>query len=146
MIDGSPSYLLHRLVFALDRGADRLLRTHLAISYQRLLFLAILQHHGTMTQHELAVAMGYSDPAISTMLRELARDSLVQIAPSPTHGRRRLVSLTPRGREVVTAGRRFLDERFAELLRAAGVDGEQYRALTERILRALLANPNKEKS
>src|ERR1700720_2285089 len=108
MEDSSPAYLLHRLVFALDRAADRVLQAHLGISYKRSLFLIVLQHHGTMSQHELAVALGYSDPAVSTMLRELAEDGYLTTFPSPLHGRRRLVTLTSHGREVISNGRRLL--------------------------------------
>lgn len=44
-------------MFALDRAADHLLQTQVGISYKRALFLAVLQHRGTVTQHELAVAL-----------------------------------------------------------------------------------------
>jgi DNA-binding MarR family transcriptional regulator len=68
MAKHSPAYLLHKLVFDLDRAADGLLRRRLNISYKRALFLLVLEHHGTITQHDLAVALGYSDPAVSSML------------------------------------------------------------------------------
>ena len=95
-MDESPAYLLHKLVLEMDRAADKLLRTHLGISYKRALFLFVLQQHGTITQHALAVALGYSDPAVSTMLLELAKDGYIKTTPSPEHGRKRLVTITDR--------------------------------------------------
>jgi DNA-binding MarR family transcriptional regulator len=145
-MDGSSAYLLHKLVFELDRAADQLLRTHVGISYKRALFLFVLQYHGTITQHELAVALGYSDPAVSTMLLELAKDGYIRTTPSPEHGRKRLVTITPQGSEVVAKGRQLLDSRFDELLRAAGVDAQHYRELTEQVYQALVTNTKKEKS
>jgi len=140
----STSYLLHKLVFDLDRSADRLLRSHFGISYRRALFLFTLQPHGTITQHELATALGYSDPAISTMLKGLVLDGYVQTALSPEHGRKRLVSLTPKGSDLVAQGRQMLDDKFNELMTQAGVDLKHYTELTQRVSQALVGprSPN----
>jgi DNA-binding MarR family transcriptional regulator len=135
----SLAYLLHKLVLEMDRAADRLLRTHLGISYKRALFLFVLQQHGTITQHELAVALGYSDPAVSTMLLELAKDGYLRTTPSPEHGRKRLVTITPKGSEGVAKGRHLLDSRFDQLMGTAGVDAQHYRELTEQVYQALVA-------
>lgn len=146
MLDNSPAYLLHKLVFELDRAADQLLRTQVGISYKRALFLVVLQECGTVTQHALAVALGYSDPAVSTMLLELAQDGYLRTAPSPEHGRKRLVTITPKGSEVVANGRHLLDSRFDQLMQAAGVDAQHYRELTEQLYHTLIANKKKEQS
>lgn len=143
MLDDSIPYLLHRLVSELNRSADRILRAHSGMSYSRALFLIVLQQRGTLTQHELATALGYSDPAVSTMLLELAREGYVEIAPSPEHGRKRLVTLTPKGNAAVDEGRWLLDVRFSRLMSAAGVDAQHYRELTEQIYNAL-TRPEKE--
>jgi len=145
-MDESPAYLLHKLVLEMDRAADRLLRTHLGISYKRALFLFVLQQHGTITQHELAVALGYSDPAVSTMLLELAKDGYLRTTPSPEHGRKRLVTITPKGSEGVAQGRQLLDSHFDQLMVAAGVDAQHYSELTEQLYQALVTKMKKEKS
>jgi DNA-binding MarR family transcriptional regulator len=142
----SPAYLLHRLVFELDRAADQLLRTHLGISYKRALFLFVLQHHGTNTQHDLAVALGYSDPAVSTMLLELAKAGYLRTTPSQEHGRKRLVAITPKGSEIVAKGRQLLDSHFDKLVVGAGVDAQHYSELTEQLYQALVAKMKKEQS
>ncbi|MFL5624740.1 MAG: MarR family winged helix-turn-helix transcriptional regulator [Ktedonobacteraceae bacterium] len=135
----SLAYLLGKLMFEIDRAADHLLQTHVGISYRRFLFLTVLQHCGTVTQHELAVALGYSDPAVSTMLVELAKDGYIRTTPSPEHGRKRLVSITLKANEVVAQGRQLLDSHFDQLLVIAGVDAQHYRELTERLHQALIA-------
>ena len=143
MLDNSPAYLLHKLVFELDRAADHLLQTHMGISYKRVLFLAVLQECGTVTQHALAVALGYSDPAVSTMLLELAKEGYLSTTKSPEHGRKRLVTITPKGSKVVANGRHLLDSRFDHLMQAAGVDAQHYRELTEHLYHTLVANTTK---
>jgi DNA-binding MarR family transcriptional regulator len=145
-VDTSLTYLLGKLIFEIDRAADHLLQTQVGISYRRFLFLTVLQHRGTVTQHELAVALGYSDPAVSTMLVELARDGYVHTTKSPEHGRKRLVTITPKGNEVVAQGRRLLDAHFDQLMAIADVDAQHYRKLTERLHQALIAKMKKEKS
>lgn len=146
VIDTSPSYLLGRFMFELDRAADHLLQEQVGISYKRALFLLVLQQAGTVTQHELAVALGYSDPAVSMMLVELARDGYIQTTRSPEHGRKRLVTITPKGNEVVARGRQLLDEHFDQLLVLAGVDVQQLRELTERLYQALMIKLKKEQA
>jgi DNA-binding MarR family transcriptional regulator len=145
-VNNSLAYLLGKLSFELDRAADQLLRKHVGISYRRFLFLTVLQHCGTVTQHELAVALDYSDPAVSTMLVELAKDGYVTTTKSPEHARKRLVTITEKGNEVVAKGRRLLDSHFDQLVENAGVDGEHYRKLTEQIYQAFVIKMKKEQS
>jgi DNA-binding MarR family transcriptional regulator len=144
-MDNSPAYLLGQLMFELDRAADQLLQAHLGISYKRCLFLLVLQRCGTVTQHELAVALGTSDPAVSTMLVELAKNGYIQATKSPEHARKRLVTITPKGSEVVAQGRQLLDAHFDQLLGIAGVDAQHYRELTQRLHQALMTKMKKER-
>lgn len=146
MMSDLPAYLLHRLVFELDRAADQLLRTHVGVSYKRALFLLMLQDRGTITQHELAVALGYSDPAVSAMLLELAKEGYIRTTKSPEHGRKRLVTITPKGSEAVAKGRRLLGSHFDQLMESAGVDAQHYQELTEQVYQALVAKMTEEQA
>ena len=143
-MDESHAYLLYKLVLELDRAADRLLRTHFGISYKRALFLFMLQQCGTVTQHELAVALGYSDPAVSMMLLELAKGGYIVTTPSETHRRKRLVTITPKGSEAVSKGIQMLNSHYEKLMEAADVDAQHYRELTERLYQTLVANTKEE--
>lgn len=145
MVNNSLAYLIGKLMFEMDRAADQLLQTQASISYSRFLFLTVLQHSGTVSQHELAVALGYSDPAVSTMLVELAKDGYIRTTPSPEHGRKRLVTITPKGNEVVAQGRQLLDSHFDQLMLIADIDAQHFRELTERLHQALIAKMKKEK-
>jgi DNA-binding MarR family transcriptional regulator len=131
-------------MFELDRAADHLLQTQVGISYKRALFLIVLHHSGTVTQHELAVALGYSDPAVSTMLVELAKDGYLQTTRSATHGRKHLVTLTPKGIAVVAQARHVLDAHFDQLLVRAGVEAQQLRDMAERLYQALILKMKEE--
>lgn len=141
----SPAYALHKLVFDMDRAADRLLRKRLHISYKRALFLLVLKHHAAISQHDLAIALGYSDPAVSSMLVELEKCGYLTTAPSPEHGRKRLVNITPAGNALVRRGKRILDSHFAELMASAGVDADKFHRMTQQLQHALSAKVKGEK-
>ena len=121
----------------LDRAADALLRRRLNISYKRALFLLVLEYHGTITQHDLAVALGYSDPAVSSMLIGLKESGYVTTVPSREHRRKRLVTITRTGRAIVRTGRRMLDSHFAELMASAGVNADEYHEMTQKLQEAV---------
>ncbi|HEX5534882.1 MAG TPA: MarR family winged helix-turn-helix transcriptional regulator [Actinomycetales bacterium] len=116
------SLLLHRIVYALDRAADRRLRDQFGVSHGRAVLLRVIGVKGPCSQHELAVELGHTDPAITGMVRELVSVGLVEVRPDPDNGRRRLVSLTAAGADLVARVTAFLDAAMAELVSAADVD------------------------
>jgi DNA-binding MarR family transcriptional regulator len=133
----STGYLLGRLVFGLERASERLLQARLGISYKRFIFLTVLEHAGIVTQHELAQALGYSDPAVSMMVVELAKEGFLEISLSPDHGRKHLVAMTKHGSDLVAQGREILDSHFDQLAVSAEVDTRQLRDSAERLYLAL---------
>jgi DNA-binding MarR family transcriptional regulator len=129
--------LLHRVVSALDRAGDRFLRAEFGISHSRIVVMLLLHRGGPTDQHDLAVKLGVTDPAISGLVRELVRDGRVSISADPTNRRRRVVSLTAPGAELVDRAGRYLEERFAALLVASDVDNDVLFALLSRIDKTL---------
>ena len=142
----STSYLLGKFVTLLESEAEHLLHAQLGISYRRMLFLFVLQHQESITQHRLAQFLGYSDPAISTMLRELVKDGYVTTTPDPDHGRKHLVRITPHGLELARKARLLLDTHFDELVQLAEVDDQQLQHITRRLLAALAVKTQKDQS
>ena len=118
-------YLLHRLVHALDRVADTRLQATIGVSYRRFMFLAVLAHQEAPTQHELAIAQGVSDAAVSLMTAELEKAGLVEVTPSPVHGRKRTVMLTRAGARVVARGDTELRQAFSEIVASSRIDEDR---------------------
>ena len=135
---------LHMLVHEMDRAANKLLIKEFGISYKRAYFLLVLQQHGTVTQHELAVALGISDPSVSVMLLELTKAGYVTVTPSARHGRKRLVTLTPKGKTLITAGLKFMDKHFSRVVDDAQIDAEIYKAATEKLYRILISKEKED--
>jgi len=140
----STSFLLGKFVTLLESEAEHLLRVQLGISYRRMLFLFVLQHQESITQHRLAQYLGYSDPAVSAMLHELVKDGYITTTPDPDHGRKHLVAITSRGLELARQGRHLLDTHFDELVQLAEVDEQQLQHMARRLLAALAIKTQKE--
>lgn len=133
----SITTVLHQLVLALDRSADGILSAEVGLSWGKFYPLLVLNIVGEVSQHDLAVAMGHSDPAVSKMLGNLSELGYVSVSAGA--GRKRIASLTPHGREAVRAGEAKLNYRFERVVLEAGVNASTYQAETEKLIRALKA-------
>jgi len=133
----TPTYTLHKLVFALDRSADMLLRSQFDISYSRALILVVLKETPGVTQHQLAQELGHTDPAVSAMLTELTKEGYVTSQVSASHKRKKEVHLTPRGQELADKMYNYLSGKFESLLETAGIDAKLYHQMTKQIYAAL---------
>lgn len=63
--------------------------------------LFLLRDHGRLGISELAEKLGQTHPAVSQMSRKLLRHRVVRESPDPKDDRRRLLSLSARGRNVM---------------------------------------------
>ena len=136
MAERSLTFDLHGLTARLDRAADRILRAHLGLPYRRFLALVVVGE-GAPTQRVLAERLGVTEPSTSRMVGVLAEAGLLDVSPDPAGGNRRLLSLTPAGKEQVEACAALLEGRFAGLVEHSGVDYERYAADTRSLLHAL---------
>ena len=136
MTEPSLTFDLHALTARLDRAADRLLRANLGLPYRRFLAL-VLVGEGAPTQRALAERLGVTEPSTSRMVGVLAEAGLLDVSPDPAGGNRRLLSLTPAGKEQVEACASLLEGSFAGLVANSGVDYERYTEDTRRLIRSL---------
>lgn len=140
-MDLTLSRRLHKLTARLDRAADARLRADAGVSYSRFLALYMVGSEGADTQRCLAERLGVSEPSVSRMVRVLADNGWLQIAPDPAAGNRNRLMLTVAGDQLVARWGGELEERFAGLVEAAGVPYRAYLSDTERLLAALEAPP-----
>lgn len=63
--------------------------------------LFLLRDHGRLGISELAAKLGQTHPAVSQMSRKLLRHRVIRESPDPKDDRRRLLSLSARGRSVM---------------------------------------------
>jgi len=117
---------LHQLVWRMDRKADQVLRRDydLPLSWGRLLIT--LAKTGPLTQHDLALRLSHSDPAISRQLERMSESGLLTVTVHPSHRRKRLVDLTSLGREMVIQASSTLDELLQSDMIRAGIDIQRF--------------------
>lgn len=71
-------------------------------------FLAALDRDGPLTVGELAVAVGITQPGATRTLGQLVESGLVEMSVSDEDQRRKQVSLTPAGRDLVAFSKRMV--------------------------------------
>lgn len=112
---------LHELVFAMDRFADHVLTTRYGVDHSLFVFLTPLLG-GTLDVTRLAERLNLTKAAVSKRVPRLEHDGWLITAPDPAHGRRVLLSLTPRGRALAVEAGTLLNDRFASMLAGLSID------------------------
>jgi DNA-binding MarR family transcriptional regulator len=133
-----PAYALHALVAVLDRAADQILRERLGITYGRHLTLLTLQRLGSATQRELAAELGVSEPSVSRSVPLLTEEGFLTVTSVAGGGNRRQVELTSAGEKLVDEAADILEDSFAQLMEATGVNSDQIFAITNPMLGVLV--------
>jgi len=115
---------LRRLSERLD-GEARRLYAEAGFSFEQrwLGILDLLSERGPMSVGDLSVALGISHPSVSQSRQSLAKAGLIQWQADAEDGRRRLLSLSGAGEELVARLRPLwaaLDEAAVELEAEAG--------------------------
>ena len=115
MPDTKVTFTLNRLVGALNKAADGLLREHYGLTYSQFLFLVTLNNAGSISSGALAHTLGVSAAAVSKRTHWFVQRGLVQATPSPTDGRALTLSLTDKGSKFALDTAVFLEEQFRGL-------------------------------
>jgi DNA-binding MarR family transcriptional regulator len=132
-----PAYALHALVATLDRAADEILKERLGITYSRFLTLLTLQRLGSATQRQLAAELGVSEPSISRSVPLLTDEGFLTATSVPGEGNRRRVELTAVGEKLVDEAADLLEDSFAQLMAAAGLESDRILGVTNPLLGVL---------
>jgi len=118
---------LHHLVSLMDAYADEMLQTTHAVTFSQFQFLAAVADLQPVDITTLARCLFVTKAAVSKRVPSLAADGWIVAEPDPHHGRRVLLTLTPRALELVIRAGGGLDDQFTSLftdprLGAEGID------------------------
>jgi DNA-binding MarR family transcriptional regulator len=84
--------------------------------------LATIERHGPITPSELAAAERIKRPTATRIAAALEADELIVRAPDPSDGRGALLSVSPRGRDLVRKLRKRKNAYLSRRLRELGED------------------------
>jgi DNA-binding MarR family transcriptional regulator len=133
----STSSAVHEMNIVMNRIAEYILQDKAGVSYARFAFLFTVKQHSAVTQHRIAQAMKVSDPAVSKLCAEAAREGLVHITINPQHKRQRLIRLTANGKSILQHSLTLLDTCFGEACMQADINEKAYGQQTARLLNSL---------
>lgn len=74
----------------------------LELTPQQFWVLLVIDKHGSLSLHELALQVWMDDPTASRVVKALEGRGLLTTGPDPQHGRRRLIQLGAKGRALRT--------------------------------------------
>ncbi|HYX33703.1 MAG TPA: MarR family transcriptional regulator [Oligoflexus sp.] len=98
---------LRRLGERIQADTQRILDDHeLAIPSAQFPFLAAIDRLGPQTIGDLARAVGVTQPGATRTILQLEESKLVLVVPSDEDQRRKVVSLTAKGKDLVMVGKR----------------------------------------
>ncbi|WP_062384991.1 MarR family winged helix-turn-helix transcriptional regulator [Demequina iriomotensis] len=109
------SFLLHRVIVAMDTYADQLLRRDHGVTFATFSFLAVAAAMPGADVTSLAQGAGMSKAAASKRIPPLVRDGYLTAEPDPHHGRRLRIVPTPRAYALVQAAGARLEAEFSDL-------------------------------
>lgn len=132
----SLAYDLHVLVRSLDRSAEVRLAPF-GLTYARYLALVVVGDHDDLTQRELAVALGQSEPTASRTAAALADAGWLNVVRTPGTGNRRMLRLTPSGRDLLDRASASLGNDFDDVVRSIGQDPDHLAAQVRRLTATL---------
>jgi DNA-binding MarR family transcriptional regulator len=127
---GSLTFALHEMITIMDHMAHDMLKQRYGISFRKFYVLAVLASCEPSTQAFLAECMGQSPAAISKSVAVLESEGYIEVNDDPTHGRKNLVSLTEKGKQLVRDAEVFLEATFLEKLTLTENELTEYLRIT----------------
>jgi DNA-binding MarR family transcriptional regulator len=118
---------LHHLVALMDSYAEGMLQAAHGVSFSQFQFLAAVADLQPVDITTLARCLFVTKAAVSKRVPSLVADGWLVAADDPHHGRRVLLTLTPRAMDLVVEAGGGLDDQFTALfsdprLGAEGID------------------------
>jgi DNA-binding MarR family transcriptional regulator len=110
------TFTLHELLAELDAFADAALRAGYGVTFNHFQFLAVLYDAEPADMTTLAHCLGVTKAAVSKRVPALVEDGWISAQSPPGAGRSVLLSLTPRGTELVRDAGAVLEREFAAML------------------------------
>lgn len=97
MQDQRLYYLINRAQHHLRKLVDRVSLERTGVSSAQVGALFLIAQRSSCSQSDIAAELGQDESAITTMLKRMERNGLIERRSNPNDGRSKLVSLTRRG-------------------------------------------------
>lgn len=124
---------IHKLVFLIDKEADRALREGGSLTFSQFLILRVAEDCGRAPQQLIARILGVTEASVSRQVKRLAREGLLRLHVNPANRRANILAATRAGAAALRRAEAVLEVRFDELER--GVSKREKKSLVARVER-----------
>lgn len=125
-------YLLHHLVFLLDRASDKILQRRLGIGFSQYKILMALKWHQGVQQRQIAYYLVQTEASISRQTKLMHTSGLIKTESNPRSRREHLTVLTAKGERVAAQATEILNTFHAPMF--ARLNAKQQAELRELLL------------
>jgi len=115
------TYNLHKVVFLMDKLADKVLAEKLAVSFSQFKVLMAIDHK-TVCQKEIADYWDTTEAAVSRQIEILVNEKLISRKEDSENRRKNILMITKRGGEILEKGYKVLDDANAVLYDSLNLD------------------------
>ena len=130
-------YLTRRVAGLMDRTGEALFQREIGTSLAQFLVLSVAEAHpGPLNQQTIADRLGLTKGTVSRQIDNAVTAGLMTVQPSPHSRRENIISLTPKGTDLVRRGDAAFEREKAQAL--PDIDAEDMRAAI-RVLAAMNA-------
>lgn len=141
MSETRVTFTLNELTALLNDHADGILRARFDMTYSQFVFLACLQVEARSLT-DAARMQGVSVAAVSKRVPWFVERGLIKTNGDAAHGRRVLISLTPKGRRLLMRSSSALEQAFRDLfVNLVGIDLDALNETLQRITTQLALKP-----
>lgn len=132
----SEIYLLHDLVFKLDKYAHTVLEKKLNLTYNHFLMLVAISLEHINNQQDIVAHMNLSKTSVSLRIKELVDENLVLQKIDPEHRRQKIISLTKKGDSLRKRAENIILNEAEQLMVKSRID----RVMMKKSLESMLEN------
>jgi len=134
-------FKIHKLVFLLNRQADKNLHQNLKITYSQVLILQAVKSRGAVSQRDIARYWETTDAAVSRQANILVYKGYIQKRENEKNRRQHILSLTPKGNFILSQSSRILENTFASIFEILDKSQkDQFKDCLDRLLNSICPN------
>jgi len=111
----SDIYLLHSIVSFSEKKADKILRSSFEISFYQFLIMSMVDEFPNCTQKFFANGVNLTEAAVSKLIQQNIESGTIKRKTDPKNRRQNLLSLTPKGLEVLSKSYNLLHSKAEEV-------------------------------
>lgn len=99
-------YMLHQLMFIIDRQSDEALHAELGMGFSQFKILMASKHNMGHKQNDIARHLGQTEASVSRQIKLMKAEGLLSVRVDPENRRARSIILTDKGTDI---GRRCIE-------------------------------------